>query len=77
MTATRPLYEAVAKDIRKRVDDAAGEGAWYKAETFKQSDRRLIALLVLDLCVTFKADNSSFNKDRFVRACGFPELADN
>ena len=59
--ASRKLYEAIASTIKKM--DSPG----------CRIDPELVRLLAAD----FKWDNPAFNADKFYRAAGFGELADN
>jgi hypothetical protein len=65
MAASRKLYEDLASEIRL-LGLIATEPQWL---TIKATVRTLTPCL--------KRDNPRFNADKFYRACGMPELADN
>lgn len=58
MAASRKLYVELAKTIAYQVKYSTPE------------QRECIRLLVTDLCGDFKRDNISFDRDRFMTACG-------
>lgn len=64
--ATRKLYVELAASIKRSIDANAGTEAGYQVE-----------LLALQMCIDLKMDNRNFNRDRFLRACGLPQHADN
>lgn len=59
MAASRKLYVELATTIRRHVESS----------TTHQADDAIRAL-VGDLCGDLKQDNMSFNRDKFMTACG-------
>lgn len=68
MPASRKLYNDIAKAIYQQV--------WLSRE-FHGYVRSEISDLTVGIANCLLADNSNFNKDKFMRACGLPDLADN
>jgi hypothetical protein len=58
MAASRKLYVELAQTIKYQVQYATPE----QVET--------IRTLVVDLCGDLKRDNTAFNRDKFMTACG-------
>lgn len=56
---TRKDFEAIAKSIRYHLIQSPTDG------------KIAIRYLADDLCTHFKQANSSFDKEKFLRACGF------
>lgn len=73
---SRKHYIAAAAIIKRRLDWILKTGG----RALTTADHAALATLevvALDMAVMFAADNSRFSRDRFFRAAGFPELADN
>jgi hypothetical protein len=75
MPATQRLYKEAAREFKEQRDII----------TLDNPNVSLVQSLMLDtikgsvcrMAVVFKWDNPNFNADKFFRACGLPELADN
>lgn len=43
------------------------------AQAQKRDDACVAYQIALNLCILFKVENPSFDRARFLRACGFPD----
>lgn len=63
MSASKRLYVALAAEIRQYADSFE-----------RLSPEHIVVFnLTKSIAATLKADNTMFDKARFMRACGFPE----
>ena len=69
---SRKHYIATAQIIQELVEIAPGTGSAYD-HGFKDAT----GFAAQRLAIMFATDNPRFDHDRFYRACGLPELADN
>ncbi len=71
MATSRRIYESVASHFKAEVDDV--QEADELTEVEKSSAMCAFRALAERMAIVFKADNSRFDKDKFLRACGLED----
>ena len=65
---TKKDYELIASALKTTRKFYSGSG--YK-QNYKDWAREIINMAIYDLEKTLKADNQLFDRDKFLKACGF------